>query len=180
MNSPPFVPTDEFVGSHYINPKAARQAIDFATPLIEAGLSDRQVIGSGFLYIVIMDPGLRPGPVPFESAILHEHGFGERDRWDADYAAMARAKARSSWLSGMDSHRLQQSSPHLLRNGDTLLAGGIWLDGIVVGVSGAFPCYDEVYAMTIAVSLRALARQAREAEIERPILQPMRPELIRT
>ncbi|HLO63575.1 MAG TPA: hypothetical protein VK165_11515 [Azonexus sp.] len=180
MSFPPITYPDQSVGSHYVNLKAARQAIEFATPLLEAGLTDPNVVGSGFLYIVIMNPGLRPGQVAFEEAILHEHAFGERQRWDADYAAFARAKARSSWLSGMDSYRLQELSPHLLRDGDTLLAGGVWLDGIVVGVSGAFPCYDEVYANTIAAFLRALAREARQAELERPVLQAMRPELIRS
>jgi hypothetical protein len=179
MSLPPFAFPDLPVGSHYINLKAAHQAVDFATPLIEAGLADPNVVGSGFLYIVIMDPGLKPRHVAFEEAILYEHAFGERQRWDADYAAFARAKARSSWLSEMDSYRLQHS-PHLLRDGDSLLAGGVWLDGIVVGVSGAFPYYDEVYASTIATFLRGLAREARQAEIERPILQPMRPELIRS
>lgn len=180
MSFPPYTFPDHPAGSHYVNLKAARQAIEFATPLLEAGLADPNVVGSGFLYIVIMNPGRRPGQVAFEEAILHEHSFGERRRWDADYAAFARAKARSSWLSGMDSYRLQQLSPHLLCDGDSLLAGGVWLDGIVVGVSGAFPCYDEVYASTIAAFLRALAREARQAEIERPILQAMRPELIRS
>lgn len=180
MSQPPFVFPDQPSGSHYINQKAARQAIDFAKPLIEAGMVDPNVVGSGFLYIVILDPGLRPGEVSFEEAILHEQEFGDRERWDADYAAFARAKARSSWLAGMDTSCLQQFSPHLLCDGDSLVAGGVWLDGIVVGVSGAFPLYDEVYATTIATYLRALAREARQAEVDRPILQPMRPELIRT
>lgn len=157
-------------GSHYINQQTARRAIELVRPLIESGLRDPALIGSGFLYIVIMDPGLTPGKRAFEEAILHEHAFGDRERWDADYAAFARAKAKSSWLSGMDSRHLQHVSPQLLHTGDALLPGGIWLEGIVVGVSGAFPCYDETYAGTIACFLRALAREARTRETDRPIL----------
>ena len=47
---------------------------------------------------------------------------------------------------------------------DTVLTGGVCIDGIVVGASGAFPVYDEMFAGTLAVCLRALARQARMAE----------------
>lgn len=158
-------------GSHYVNEKSARRAVELATPLIEAGLQDRSLVGSGFLHVVVLDPGLPPGQASFEQAILYEHSFGDRERWDADYAGFARAKARLSWQWAADSYRLQHGTPHLLHTGDSMLWGSVWLDGIVVGVSGAFPAYDEVYAGTIAYFLRALARGARAAEVERPLLE---------
>lgn len=155
-------------GSHYITRLAAQEAVAMATPLIEAGMRDPQIIGSGFLHVVVMDPGLPPGAAGFEEAILYEHSYGDREHWDADYAAFARGKAKLAWLHRMDSHRLQTEFPHLLRKGDSLLTGGVWLDGIVVAASGAFPWFDEVYAGTIALCLRALAREAREADGGRP------------
>ena len=85
-------------------------------------------------------------------------------RYRADYAAFARAKARLSWLTGRDGRTVQALLPHLLRDGDTALSGGVCLDGIVVGVSGAFPEFDELFAGAVALALRALARQAREAD----------------
>ncbi|MBS1189720.1 MAG: hypothetical protein H6R10_1512 [Rhodocyclaceae bacterium] len=151
-------------GSHYVNRDTARRAVELASPMIEAGLADRSLVGSGFLYLVIMDPGLPPGRAAFEEAILYEHAFGDRSRWDADYAAFARGKAQLSWASGLDSQRLQALAPHLLRAGDSLLWGGVCLDGIVVAASGAFPRFDEVYAGTVALWLRALAKEAREAD----------------
>lgn len=162
-------------GSRHVNEAAARRAIELATPLVEAGRRDRALVGSGFLHVVIMDPALPPGLATFDEAILHEHSFGDRRHWDADYAAFARAKAQLSWRWERDSFRLQHDSPHLLSGGDPKLWGSVWLDGIVVGVSGAFPSYDEVYAGTIAFFLRALARNAHALEDDRPALGEHRP-----
>jgi hypothetical protein len=170
------IPTPEIpAGSHYITQETAKKAVAMAAPLIEAGRHDPKIVGSGFLYLVVMDPGLPPGQAIFEQAILHEQAFGDRERWDADYAASARAKAHLSWSFGMDSHRLQTVAPHLLRTGDTLLWGSVWLDGIVVAASGAFPHYDEVFAGSVALCLRALAKEAREAEVDRLTLEPRFP-----
>jgi len=151
-------------GSHYLGPDLARQAVSLAAPMMEHALADREVVGSGFLYIVVMDPGRRPGECSFEEAVLHEQAFGDRSRWDADYAAFARAKAKLSWRTGHDGRTVQECLPQLLRTGDTVLAGGVCLDGIVVAASGAFPVFDEAFAGTVALCLRALARRAREAE----------------
>ena len=125
-------------------------------------MRDREVCGSGFLYIVVMDPGLAPGDVDFADAVLVEHAIGDRTRWDADYAGFARAKARLSWGHARDSHEVQALRTAQLRPGDSLLWGGVCLDGIVVGVSGAHPWYDRAFATAIAANLAALA-QSRHA-----------------
>lgn len=150
-------------GSHFADAGAARAALDLALPMIERAVPDKQVCGSGFLYVVVMDPALRPGDASFEEAVLLEHAVGDRSRWDADYAAFARAKARLCWLHGMDSHRVQHERPHLLREGDGLLWGGVWLDGIVVAASGAHMFFDEAFSLAVAANLRAIAKQ-RHAE----------------
>ena len=150
-------------GSVFADAGAARRAIELALPMIEPTLSDATICGSGFLCIVVLDPGRAPGECAFEDAILAEHGLGERARWDADYAALARAKARLAWFSGQDGHLVQTTQAHSLRAGDSLLWGGVCLDGIVVGVSGAHPCFDEAFATAIAANLRAIAKQRHAA-----------------
>ena len=85
--------------------------------------------------------------------------MGDRSKWDADYAAFARAKAKASWEQGMSGHALQALQPHRLRTGDSLLWGAVVLDGIVVGVSGAHAYFDEAFATTIAACLKAVAKQ---------------------
>ncbi|MFT3859512.1 MAG: hypothetical protein QM742_19090 [Aquabacterium sp.] len=135
-----------------------------ALRMIEPACRDPQVCGAGFLHIVVMTPGLTPQNALFEEAILHEHSLGDRTQWDADYAAFARAKARLSWETGVDGSIVQALQPHRLKSGDTLLWGAVCLDGIVVGVSGAYPWYDEAFATAIAANLRALCK-ARHAAL---------------
>lgn len=151
-------------GSHYLTPAAVRRGVALAAPMLESALADPGVVGSGVLYLVIMDPGCPPDEYNFEEAVLYERAFGDRGSWDADYAALARAKAKLSWRTGLDGSVLQDSRPHLLRDGDTVLRGGICLDGIVVAVSGAFAAFDEAFAGSVAMCLRALARRGREVE----------------
>jgi hypothetical protein len=157
-------------GSRYADADAARQALRLALPMIEPLMSDETVCGSGFLYIVVMDPALGPADARFEDAVLLEHAVGDRSRWDADYAAFAHAKARVSWRSGLDGHRVQTAQAHSLREGDSLLWGSVCLDGIVVAVSGAHPWYDEAFATCIAANLRAVAkaRHAKARQADRP------------
>jgi hypothetical protein len=149
--------------SLYLDVEAAQRAVSLVAPMIEAARRDRRVVGSGFLHVVVMNPALTPAEARFEDAVLHERGFGDRARWDADYRHFAREKARLSWLYGMDSHRLLALMPQLLHTGDTHVWGSVWLDGIVVAASGAFPWYDEMFAGAVALALRAVAKEAQAA-----------------
>lgn len=145
-------------GSYFIDRHAAERAITLAMPMIDAAMQLKEVGESGFLYIVVMDPLLTPANSSFEEAILHEHAVGDREKWDADYGAFARAKARVAWRTGLDGHMVQELKPHLLTARDTVLWGSVVVDGIVVSVSGANPWYDEAFAGTVAMCLRALAK----------------------
>lgn len=153
------------MGSHFANAAAARQAVDLTLPMIERAMQDPAVCGSGFLYIVVMDPALTPANASFEDAILIEHAIGDRSKWDADYAGFARAKARLSWEHGVGSHAVQTGGAHRLREGDSLLWGSAVVDGIAVGVSGAEAWYDEAFATAIAAALRAVAKGRHAAAV---------------
>jgi hypothetical protein len=145
-------------GSYFIDRQAAEKAVCMALPLITEAMKRREVGESGFLYLVVMDPVLTPANSSFEEAILYEYSVGDREKWDADYAGFARAKAKVAWKTGMDSHLVQELRPHLLSDGDTVLWGSIVLDGIVVSASGAHPWYDEAFAGTVAACLRSIAK----------------------
>ena len=145
-------------GSFFINRQTAEKAVGMALPLIHEAMNLREVGESGFLYIVVMNPTLSPACADFENAVLYEHAVGDRSKWDADYAAFALAKARVAWRTGMDGHKVQELYPHMLTAKDTVLWGSVVLDGIVVSVSGANPWYDEAFAGTVAMFLRAAAK----------------------
>lgn len=117
------------------DPALAAKAIEIALPLVERAMRDPGYGDSGFLHIVMLDG----------SGVLFEHSVGDRAKWDADYAAFARAKAERSLAKRADDD-----------------AGAVWLDGVAVGASGAFPCFDQAYAGTVALWLRALARRRAE------------------
>jgi hypothetical protein len=153
-------------GSYFADRRAAQAAVEMSLPTIEQAMTRKEVGESGFLHIVVMDPGLTPAHCSFEEAIVYEYSVGDRSRWDADYANFARAKARVAWRGGADSHTIQELRPHLLTEKDTLLWGSVVIDGIVVGVSGANPWYDEAFAGMVAVCLRAIAK-AHATELRR-------------
>ncbi|MBO9353816.1 hypothetical protein GG851_07395 [Bordetella petrii] len=143
----------------------AVRAVALVMPMIVAGMTDRRVGESGFLHIVVMDPAACPATDPFETAILYEESVGDRAAWDADYAAYARAKAAISWRTGLASQAVCETRPHLLRPADGTVWGSVCVEGIVVGVSGANPWYDEAFAGAIAHAFKAIA-QARSRQAD--------------
>ncbi|MFA9441623.1 hypothetical protein ACDA63_18495 [Uliginosibacterium sp. sgz301328] len=153
--------------SHFADHAAAAHAVDMVLPAIEAAMKVQRCGDSGCLHIVVMDAARTPAVSSFEEAILYERSLGERDKWDVDYAGLARAKARLSWQHGMDSHAVQTSCAHVLREGDVLLWGGVSLNGIVVAMSGFHPWYDEAFSCAIAACLRALARDTHDRSASR-------------
>lgn len=145
-------------GSHFVNREIAQAAVEMTLPMIHEAMKKKEVGESGFLYLVIMDPALTPSQCSFEEAILYEHSVGDRNKWDADYAAYAYAKARVAWRTGMDGHAVQELRPYMLTAADPVLWGSVVVEGIVVSASGANPWYDEAFAGSIAMCMRAMAK----------------------
>jgi hypothetical protein len=147
-------------GSRFLTPQLAQQAARAVQPAIESQLQRQEVSGLGVLHLVVLDPAVSPWEPEAAPRSLYEHSIGDRGRWDVDYADYARRKAALSWRHRMDSRRLQLLEPHRLSGDDALLWGGVYLDGIVVAASGAFPIWDECFSMMLAVQMRALAWEA--------------------
>jgi hypothetical protein len=156
--------------SYLVDADLARHAVQLCLPTINASMESREAGASGFLYIVIMRPGFTPAHGSFADAILYEHAVGDTSKWDADYGHFARGKAELSWRTGMDTHLVQQQKPYLLAEGDSLLWGGVVTHDIIVAVSGADPWFDEAFAGSVAMFLRALAKKAGSEQGNRPWL----------
>lgn len=140
----------------------ADSALDLVWPALVKGAADRSVCGTGSLHVVIINPTM-PSSAPFPSTILCERSFN-RHNWDTDYAWYARKKAELSWRTGLDSHVVLTQFPHLLIQGDVQVWGSVCLDGIVVGVSGAHPWFDEAFATMVAAAVRSLTKARLAAE----------------
>lgn len=137
----------------------AREAVACARPLFDRAVQTQDFGESGAAHVVVMRPGSTPRESRFEDAILYEESFGDVPRWDADYAEFARAKALLAWTTQRDSQQARDAAPHLLGLGDTLLGGGVHIDGMTVAVSGLHAWYDEALAASVAWFLRALAKR---------------------
>ncbi|MCE4553143.1 hypothetical protein [Pelomonas cellulosilytica] len=140
--------------SRFLTEEVARAAITAVAPAILAQLTRPDVSGLGVLHLVVLDPTRSDGDEP---VVLCEQSLGDRDRWDVDYADYARRKARLSWRHRMDSRRLQLLEPHRLHADDPPLWGSVYVDGLVVAASGAFPIWDECFSLMVAAQLRARA-----------------------
>ncbi|MDH0868144.1 hypothetical protein [Mitsuaria sp. GD03876] len=145
------------MSSRFVTEDLARAALEAITPAIAAQLASPDISGLGVLHLVVLDPSVPYGDGATQPRVLVEHSIGDRAHWDVDYADYARRKALLSWRHRMDSRRLQMLEPHRLTDDDSQLWGGIWLDGLVVAASGAFPIWDECFSMMVAVQLRARA-----------------------
>lgn len=143
----------------WIDAEAAREAVAHVRPLFERAVAENTLGESGAAHVTVMHPMARFGVVSFTAAILYEESFGDTASWDADYAAFARAKAEVAWRTGCDSSVLATEYPHLLRKGDTLLAGAVCVHGITVGVSGMRGWYDSALAASVAAFMRAIMQE---------------------
>ena len=143
--------------SHFVDHDAARAAVALALPSIEKLLQCPGVSACHVLHLVVLDPGRPHGSCPFDEAVLYEHSVGPRAHWDADYAQFARDKARLCWRHRMGGRQLVLMEPHRLAHDDSLLWGGVWLDGLVVAASGALSSWDEACSLMVAAHLRAIA-----------------------
>lgn len=137
----------------------ADAVFDRCAAFLDSLAQDREVNGSGVVHLLVLDPAI-DGPGFKHSEVLGERSYGlPARRWDADYAAFARAKADLSWRHRCDGRAVQALAPQRLRDGDSAAGGSVYLDGLVVAASGCAPEYDEVAASLVAVMLRARARR---------------------
>ncbi len=142
-----------------LNETLAQEAVACARSLFDRAVQTHDFGESGAAHVVIMRPGSSPFDSSFEKAILYEESFGDVPSWDADYAAFAREKARLAWTVRRDSQQVRDAWPQLLQTGDTLLGGGVHIDGMTVAVSGMQTWFDEALAASVAWFLRALAKR---------------------
>jgi len=141
----------------FLTAEYAKEAFDaFVRPSIKHAMH-REHVNKSHMHVVVLQPGI-PYTDDAELPILFEVSFGDKDDWDKwggkSYQEFAYGKARLSWRTGFSSREVVLTKPHLLRHGDCRLWGSSVYGGIVTGISGVQPFFDEMFAtMTSAAML---------------------------
>jgi hypothetical protein len=105
-----------------------------------------------YLAVTVMNPA-RPFPiVDFDQAIMCETGFWYTN--DFETVNIARKKAEQSWRTEKDTLVIQTQFPHLWVKDDVKWAGGIFRDGIALGVSGMHWQEDQRLGEEIASAIK--------------------------
>lgn len=150
--------------SRLLTAEVAQKAVEFLLPAIKQ-LMDSSVFKRDDLHIVIakpLFPDNRDEVDWHESGILYEYSMGDREKWEYQFQAIARAKCYMSWRTGMSTQMLQVRAPHLLQKCDTVFYGSAVSDGLVVACSGVQPFYDQMISHWVLEACRALCIQGRE------------------
>lgn len=138
------------------------------------GMLQENFLNRNALHVVVLDPTKCFGSSSFEETVLYEKSFGAaREQWVRPFDEFARRKASVSWRTGMDTHLVQQHSPYLYTEGDIKFGGGVYRDGLVVGVSGVQWYFDQLFAELTASACKALSiqRMADELSGESPYIR---------
>lgn len=152
--------------SFFLTADRAREAFEaFVLPGIRLAMR-KEHVNRKHLHVVVLNPCV-PFAEEADLPILFEHSIGERsdwDKWDSKtFDDFARAKAMMSWRTGKSSREVVLTTPQLLIPGDTSLWGSAVIDGVICGISGVQPYFDEMFArMTCAVMIGETSHYAAE------------------
>ena len=140
-----------------LTPSLAEDAFAMIRPQIEAFLAS-QGFAPNLAFAITATAALRPADAVAGSAspFYLVAALGNKADWPADLEALAMAKAAKSARTDRDSADLPA---HYLLAGDTLAWGSVVLDDIVVACSGIKPWFDEMLAMWLAATVKALCKQ---------------------
>jgi len=133
------------------------RAIELVRPTAEALLeSDEAVWGPRWAVGEVMAPGLDE-PVRFQ--------FGEESEWDSSWgperetsiAEVARRKREASLRERTNTSSLVFGKPWALYNGEFLYPGGVYWEGISIGISGLRGWADEALGEMLAATIVMLS-----------------------
>lgn len=140
----------------FIDAGKAREAfMAFVLPGIMSAIADAHV-KRPHLHVVALKPGV-PYCQTDKLPVLFEHQVGNSAEWEWPYDKYASGKARITWRTGLSSRDVLMTKPHLMERGDPRYWGSAIIDGVIVGVSGVEPHFDEMFARMTAAAICAEA-----------------------
>lgn len=146
-----------------IDLKLIKDATILATPSVEAILKDpRCVWGPKFVsYVIVYDK------------MCHIDCFGKNTDWNPEWGSgpeffmeVAQKKAELAHRTRKSTGEVVALSPWELQPGDYTYPGGVYQDGIAIGVSGVESFADELIAKILLACIVALAKLKFEKMLE--------------
>lgn len=146
-----------------IDLKLIKDATILATPSVEAILKDpRCVWGPKFVnYLIVYD------------GMWYDGCFGEKTDWSPEWGSgpdifmgIAQKKAELAYRTRKSTGEVVALSPWELQPGDYIYPGGVYQNGIAIGVSGVESFVDELIARILLACIVALAKLKFEKKIE--------------
>lgn len=146
-------------------------AFDIIMPTISQA-ADRGVINKMAGHVVVLDPAVPYEPMyrntiedgSIDELVLWERSFGASEVYDlGKYTEIARAKAFTSYLTGLPSHLVQQQFPSLYVPGMTKWGGsavaGIGHIRLITAFSGVQWYFDQMISEMMISAIQALCHE---------------------
>ncbi len=110
-----------------------------------------------FVHVAVLYQESYKAHRPIERCMRQTFGKAPEKRgdWKRSYDAYAYSKASLANEHKMNTSQLVNEQPALMNEGDIIYAGGVWLHGIAVGVSGIESQLDETIAKIVAELIHA-------------------------
>lgn len=140
----------------FLSAAQAREAFEaFVLPGIMNAMEHAHV-NRRHLHVVALKPDT-PFVEGAKLPVLFEYSIGDKSEWEhwdgRTFDDFARGKAALTWRTGLSSREVVLTKPQLLRKGDCALWGSAIIDGVIVGVSGVQPFFDEMFARMTCAAL---------------------------
>lgn len=144
------------MSSYLLKAEEAQMALAQVLPRITR-MMDTGVVKRSHLSVVILDP--------VEGFELLVYNHGDKEEWEHPYEEIARSKAQIAFRTKANTNVVKRWKPWMFQEGDTPYGGGVYHDGIVVGVSGVEEWGDLNFASWIAEAIKEACIEKMQKEV---------------
>ena len=132
--------------SYILDKDLVKKAIEIVMPAIRTCMEGK-IFKRKCLSICVLEPK--------KGKVLHTENIKDEE-WDHDFEKIASSKAKVSYKGKTDTALISLRKPWSFEVGDTIYPGGVYYKGLVIGVSGVEPYFDEMIANWIIFAIKGL------------------------
>jgi len=134
--------------SFILDRKIAEKAVQIVLPSILEAMKSG-IVKRKALSICILNP-------QESDIILYQYDIGNKKKWKYPFDKIALSKACTAMAKKKDTSYIIERKPWVLGPGHSIYSGGVYFQGIVIGVSGVEEYFDEMFAKWIVHTIKAL------------------------